>query len=315
MLHLFILAAYLKESNRVELLGGSLMPAAILALAFGMHAMWFVQCVKGSVRRWKKRAASDKGSNAIETKMVLGVHADAKKAKGTEEGKEGVRFLDLSNLEVIVEPSPLRAQAMPLYSSLPDLHQFISVTHKSGFGADEHKMSSSCSELGMSTRTSTMPVSSRSEMRTRDTATPASSITYTPGWRSSTPGSGLVRSSSTILNIPGALPPPSPPPHSSPTTNIPSNPPTQRPPFSRLTSVERALQTLQALRVQARLLRAQAAASAALARVPVDRMPVRIRGLYDRLPDRRVLYDYVGLNVGPHGNGVGGRMPKEVRAY
>lgn len=313
MLHLFILAAYLKESNRVELLGGSLMPAAILALAFGMHTMWFVQCVKGNVRHWKKRAASDKGSNAIETKVVLGVHADAKKAKGTEEGKVGVRFLDLSNLEVIVEPGPSLSQTMPLYSSLPDLHRFVSVTPKSGSGADEHRMSSSCSELGISTRTLTMPVSSRSEMRTRDIATSASSATYTLDWKSSTPGYGLVTSSNTVLDIPGALPPPSP----SPTTNVPSISPTQRPPFPRLTSVDRALQTLQALRVQARLLRAQAAASAALARVPVDRVPVRIRGMYDRLPDRRVLYDYVGLNVGvgPHGNGLGGRMPKEVRAY
>lgn len=314
MLHLFILAAYLKESSRVELLGGSLMPAAILALAFGMHAMWFVQCVKGNVRRWKKRAG-EKGSNVSETKMAPGMDVDAKNAKGAE---EGVRFLDLSNLEVIVEPAPSRAQAMPLYSSLPDLHRFISITHKSGFGADEHKMSSSCSELGMSTRTSTMPVSSRSEMRTRETATPASSITYTPGWRS-TPGSGPVRSSSTDLDMPGAqaLPPSlSYPPHSSPTTNVPSNPPTQRPPLIRLISVERALQTLQAVRVQAQLLRAQAAASVALARVPVDRMPVRIRGMYDLLPDRRVLYDYVGLNVGVGpGNGVGGRIPKEVRAY
>lgn len=184
MLHLFILAAYLKESNRVELLGGSLMPAAILALAFGMHAMWFVQCVKGNMRRWKKRAG-EKRSNVSETKMLLGVDADAKKEE--EKGIVGVRFLDLSNLEVIVEPAPSRVQAMPLYSSLPDLHEFISFTHKSGFGADEHKMSSSCSDLGMSTRTSTMPVSLRSDMRTRETATPASSIAYTLSWRSSTP--------------------------------------------------------------------------------------------------------------------------------
>lgn len=293
------------------------MPAAILALAFGMHAMWFVQCVKGNVRRWKKRAASDKGSNAVETKMVLGVHADAKKAKGTEEGKVGVRFLDLTNLEVIVEPTPSRAQAMPLYSSLPDLHHFISVAPKSDSRADEHRMSSSCSELGISTRTSTMPVSSRSEMRTRDTATPASSASYPPSWKHSSPGYGLVRSSSTILDTPGVLssPPSISSPSNSPTTNAPakrSTTYTPRPPFPRLTSVERALQTLQALRVQAQLLRAQAAASAALARVPVDRMPVRIRGMYDRLPDRRVLYDYVGLNVT---NGVRGRMPKEVRAY
>lgn len=289
------------------------MPAAILALAFGMHAMWFVQCVKGNVRRWKKRAG-EKGSNMAETNMASGMDVDAKNAKGAE---EGVRFLDLSNLEVIVEPAPSRAQAMSLYSSLPDLHEFLSVTHKSGFGADEHKMSSRCSELGMSSRTSTMPVSSRSEMRTRDTATPPSSATNTPSWKSSTPGSGLVRSSTTVLDVPGVLssPPSISSPSTSPTTNAPakrSTTYTPRPPFPRLTSVERALQTLQALRVQAQLLRAQAAASAALARVPVDRMPVRIRGMYDRLPDRRVLYDYVGLNVS---NGVGGRMPKEVRAY
>lgn len=53
--HIGLLASYIPKSTRLAAVGGSFLPAILFALAFPMHVMWFIGCIKGFIRRAKAR--------------------------------------------------------------------------------------------------------------------------------------------------------------------------------------------------------------------------------------------------------------------
>lgn len=51
LFHLVLFMSYLSKDNRLQATEGSFMPAIILAAVFPLHALWFVSCIKGFMRR------------------------------------------------------------------------------------------------------------------------------------------------------------------------------------------------------------------------------------------------------------------------
>lgn len=51
VLHVILGVSYFSRENRIHATGGSLIPAALLAVIFPLHVSWFVGCVKGFIRR------------------------------------------------------------------------------------------------------------------------------------------------------------------------------------------------------------------------------------------------------------------------
>ena len=296
MLHLCVLVAYAKNSTRHELLGGSFAPAALLTLAFGMHAMWFVQCVKGNIRRWRKRSAVRITVNSG-TEVSATLEEVKVQARNEGDDRTTVHVLDPSNLEVIIEPTRVTVDSEQEHSpvgalstSLPELYH-PQTDEESNSSSEEDEIRMSRSEFAL--RTPPIPVS----YPTSKGVSLDSELKY----RGSFSGAGttLTSSSSSMLFIPGTYP-------ASPSTGA-----SDRPVLQRLNSVERAMQTLAALRASARTIRTQAQMLRAHAQAQtLFRARQRVRGVYDRLPDRRALYDYVGLNALSSPGGA-----REVRAY
>lgn len=52
-MHLVWCVSYALPAGRAHAVGGSWVPAAILALVFPMHAMWFRACLQGFVKRYR----------------------------------------------------------------------------------------------------------------------------------------------------------------------------------------------------------------------------------------------------------------------
>jgi len=51
--HLGLFVGYSSKANRTTAVGGSLVPACLFAATFPMHAIWFIGCIKGFIRRSK----------------------------------------------------------------------------------------------------------------------------------------------------------------------------------------------------------------------------------------------------------------------
>ena len=163
MLHLCVLVAYAKNSTRHELLGGSFAPAALLTLAFGMHAMWFVQCVKGNIRRWRKRSAA---RITVNSGTEVSATLEEVKVQARNEGDDNrtmVHVLDPSNLEVIIEPTRVTVDSEQEHSpvgalstSLPELYH-PQTDEESNSSSEEDEIRMSRSEFAL--RTPPIPVS------------------------------------------------------------------------------------------------------------------------------------------------------------
>jgi hypothetical protein len=51
--HLGLFASYSSKASRTTAVGGSFVPACLFAATFPMHAIWFIGCIKGFIRRSK----------------------------------------------------------------------------------------------------------------------------------------------------------------------------------------------------------------------------------------------------------------------
>ncbi|TFK32379.1 hypothetical protein BDQ12DRAFT_504141 [Crucibulum laeve] len=55
LFHLVLIVSFLLPESRMQTVGGSYVPAAVLAMIFPLHAMWFSGCIKGFYKRAHKK--------------------------------------------------------------------------------------------------------------------------------------------------------------------------------------------------------------------------------------------------------------------
>ncbi|THH07907.1 hypothetical protein EW145_g3063 [Phellinidium pouzarii] len=82
LLHAILLVSYTLSRNRNTLLAGSFAPASILAGAFLLHTQWFVQCVKGNMRRYRLRGEAIRSEATASQRMHVEEIAPSLSATG-----------------------------------------------------------------------------------------------------------------------------------------------------------------------------------------------------------------------------------------
>ncbi|KLO12293.1 hypothetical protein SCHPADRAFT_890870 [Schizopora paradoxa] len=103
-----LIYAYSVKANREGLLEGSWVPASVLTMAFGMHAMWFKGCVNGFVKR--AREAKAKRMDAEVKVKVIGL-------KGLEVSSEPVPVPALT--AATIASTTATAKPAPRFATLP----------------------------------------------------------------------------------------------------------------------------------------------------------------------------------------------------
>ncbi|EPQ51645.1 hypothetical protein GLOTRDRAFT_96361 [Gloeophyllum trabeum ATCC 11539] len=96
LLHLVLIVSYLLPGNRMRATGGSFVPAAVLALVFPMHAVWFTGCIKGFIKRQRAKkqptpsatvihleVSSERQAVPVPTPAIVPIHASEPRAENT----------------------------------------------------------------------------------------------------------------------------------------------------------------------------------------------------------------------------------------